>query len=940
MANQTACNADPSDLVTTNTYDTGLNLTKIQHPEGNCSHYEYDARGRLAKLKVRDDCNAASAGDTQEFTYDDNGNLIKTEFKDSTGTVTKRQEKTYTDDGRVKEILNPANTAKKKTLVYKPDGMLESVTGEDTIGKTEWAYDNFNRKDVEKRYKTSSTFDTWDLTPGVQLDLPTKVQDDDTKHIDWVWDDMGRKVKQVTPDAGTTILVYDEAGNLADRKDAQGTADEKIHHFGFDPLNRPTNQNWGDAPCFTLGDSEVRQYYDNQSGCPSGTCVNANGRLAKVVAKVRCDDAQDDDTFDQWTYFGYDDAGRLVQESIRDDGGRVADQYYTYDKNGNATKTTAPSGYYQKSVFGSTGNADRDLLVELDRGNGGTDTVLADTATWYPFGPIKQYRQSNTISGNKIIARFTWDLAHRPSDILYERETSGTDVFRIAYTLDAQGRVTIRDFTGGHSALQDAYYTYDWQNRVTCDSAASGACPTSGTNLKSNLNSSPPYSASSDRKSIKHRNTTAWPLDTFTYTLATGKDQIASIAKGNSQVISFGWDARGNRLYDDDAEFTDDRRDFVYDARDNLISVSGKMIVGTTVHNYTVSNAYDHKNRRMFKSLLDTTAVPNVESQFFYYYDLHDRLIEIKYTPNITDSSTYQVWQIYWIGSRPVANFQTTYPAASLVRRYFHTDDLDTPLEMYSWPTSGDAARAWAYNPDAFGWGDNIAFPTNFQPLRFPGQVCDDETKAVYFDAATSTYKSARAPLSDNRYRVYDPFVASYLQPDPRVASSWNSYAYVENSPTMAIDPTGLIWDNGGPNVPDPGCGSSGGEDPTPPGEYPGGGWHPPPPPPPFTCPDPIWACGCPSLRKRVVKRDCINTDVANQIWNQCKNSADCVECMEPAIKICEECVKDKHGPCLREFPDICRGAYEAACRNRASHMGPRNDAGDLGFSPEPTFYE
>ena len=798
MANQSSCTADSSDLVTTYSYDSGLNVTKIQYPEGNCTHYEYDARGRLLKVKGRDDCNAASAGDTQEFTYDDNGNLVKTEYKDSSGTVTKRQEKTYGVDGRVAEILNPADTSKKQTLAYKPDGMLESITGEDAIGKTEWAYDNFNRTDAEKRYNTSSTFDTWDLTPGVQLDLPTRVQDDDAKNIDWVWDDMGRKVKQVTPDGGTTILVYDEAGNLTDRRDAQGTADEKTHHFGFDALNRPLGENWGDPICFTEGGNEIQHYYDNQTGCPTGTCVNSLGRLAKVRAKIRCDDGQDDDTFDQWTYFGYDDAGRLVQESIRDDGGRVADQYFSWDKNGRLTKSTAPSGYYQKSVFGSSGsNSDQDKLVEIDRGTGGTDTVLADAVTWYPFGPIKQYRQSNTIGGNKIIARFTWDLAHRPSDILYEQETSGTDLFRIAYTLDAQGRITVRDFTGGQGALQDAYYTYDWQSRVTCDSAASGACPTSGANVKNNLDSSPPYTASSDRKSIKHKNNTAWPLDTYTYTLATGKDQIASITKSNSQVINFGWDARGNRLYDDDGEFTDDRRDFVYDARDNLISVSGKMkISDTVIHNYTVSNAYDHKNRRVFKSLLDTTATPNVESQYFYYYDLSDRLIEIKYTPDITDSSTYQIWQLYWIGSRPVAIFETTYPAASVARRFFHTDHLDTPLEMYSWPNSGDAGRAWAYNPDAFGWGDVLVGAPKYQPLRFPGQLCDEETTAVYFDSGTSTYKNARPPLSDNRYRVFDPFVASYLQSDPKVSQSWNAYAYADSCPVMKTDQLGLDSDN------------------------------------------------------------------------------------------------------------------------------------------------
>ena len=92
--------------------------------------------------------------------------------------------------------------------------------------------------------------------------------------------------------------------------------------------------------------------------------------------------------------------------------------------------------------FGSAGNnSDASKLVPIDRGTGGTDTTYVDNVVWLPFGPFKEYRQANTISGNKLMARLAWDLAHRPSEILYEQETSGTDLFRIAHTLDAQGRL-------------------------------------------------------------------------------------------------------------------------------------------------------------------------------------------------------------------------------------------------------------------------------------------------------------------------------------------------------------------------------------------------------------------------------------------------------------------------------------------------------------------
>lgn len=793
MNGQPSCGTpDTGDLLTTYTYLDGVRPTTIQMPEGNCRHFAYSTGlSRLTSISDRDDCNPSSDGDTQVFTYDVDGQTRKVEYKYISGVVWTpfRRETNFGVDRRVSEILNPTTASKKKTFTYKADGMLESIAAEDGVGKTEWAYDNFNRTDDEKRYNTASTFDTWNLLPGVQLDLPRQVEDDDNKAVDWVWDDMGRKVKQVTPDNGTSIMVYDPAGNLVTRVESFGSADETTHTFTYDSQDRLLTENFGDAACFSLGGAEIQYTYDTTSGCPTGACENVNGRLAQVKTKVACDDSRADDTFDQFTYFKYDDAGRTTKETITDDGGRDITQSYAWDKNGNPASVTPDSGVAMKWTYGSgVSNSDRDRIVSLVR-NAGSDITYVSEATWYPFGEVESYKQANTISGNNLVVKITRDLAYRVTDILWE-QASGTDLFEIAYTLDDQGRIVLKNFTGGHSQLDDSYYTYDWQNRITCDALVAGSCPASGGNVKSNLNSTPPYSASSDRKSIIHRSN-QYPIATFTHTLASGKDQIDSIARG-SQTIDLGWDTRGNRLYDDDDEYVDDRRDYTYDARNNLVAVSGKLrISDTVVHDYTAVNAYDHKNRRFFKSILDETT--DNEEQLFYYYDLDDRIIEVVQTPDMDDTSTYTVYQFYWIGQRPVAWVQTNYPGATGNRRFLMADHLETPIEAYNWPTSGDASRSWSMQSDVFGWATVLA-GTAYQPLRFPGQMSDDETTAWYWDSSTSLFKRARPPLSENRYRVYDPLTASYLQADPEVASSWNSYAYAENSPVSKSDPRGLLY--------------------------------------------------------------------------------------------------------------------------------------------------
>jgi RHS repeat-associated protein len=255
---------------------------------------------------------------------------------------------------------------------------------------------------------------------------------------------------------------------------------------------------------------------------------------------------------------------------------------------------------------------------------------------------------------------------------------------------------------------------------------------------------------------------------------------------------TFSYDGRGNRISDDNLNslLTNSRRDYTYDGRGNVINVHGKYYTGSTFHAYDVVSAYDARNRRVFKSFLDN--VTGVQAQWFFYYDAVDRLTEIRYTPNITSSSTYTLYQLFWIGDRPVLYWQTDFPSNSTTKRYVGTDEMDRPIEMWTWPASGNATRVWAINPSAWGFDKNVLGPTVFQPLLFHGQYQDTETAAMLNDG-TNIH---RPGVVLNLFRTYDPFIGGYLQTDPLVPHSWTSYGYAWSDPVGKTDPTGLMDTN------------------------------------------------------------------------------------------------------------------------------------------------
>jgi RHS repeat-associated protein len=801
MAGQTSCTTTNSaDLTTNFTRDSWLRLTQLQRPDGSCVIYSYDTSGRLYQTKRRDDCNASSSGDTQQWSYTADSLVSEVDTYDASNNLTAKQPYTYYAGRQLQHIVNPVNTSYFTGLVYDAAGKLTEVDGANSLSETAYHYDTSTgpgrdgRVTSEDHYKTNSTFDTWSLLYA-WMGSQNQLTDGDSKVTGSTRDDLDRLVVLTSPDLGDPMLwQFDAAGRATDLyEDTTGTG--QVHHtFTYDYLGRQTVADYSPR-CTASGTNHAwitRNFDSLPSGvsCPSAmtnACTNITGRLAYVQAVLLCSSTYSDGSLDQQSYYAYDDAGRLIEEYITDDSGRTADHLFSYTKNGALSSVTMPSGAVLNWTYGSSGNnSDADLVTGTSRGS----TNVTDTVKWFPFGPLKQYNQENSISSSAVQTTITRNLAYRISDI--KQSAGTTTLLETAITEDLMGRVTSRVYTGGPSAMTSSYFLYDEQSRVTCETTDSQTtCPSSGTDIKNNHSLSPPFTNAGDWKYLLR------PVPGSGGGLVNDIDssgtkyntahQVNNVNQSDGTTV-FGqtvmaYDARGNRTSDDNTStLNHDERNYTYDSRRNVVNVRGEYYTGSAWHYYDVASAFDAKNRRVYKSFYDETTLKT--ATWYFYYDPMDRVTEVRYTPDTSSSGTYSVFQQFWIDNHIIAYWETDYPGPTTSKRYVGTDETGRPLDMWTWPSSGDATRVWTINPSAWGFDSNVIGPTVYQPILFAGQYEDNETAAYENDGLTIH----RPGVALNGFRTYDPSVGQYLQLDPLVDQSRSSYVYVDSNPVGRDD--------------------------------------------------------------------------------------------------------------------------------------------------------
>jgi len=804
MGDQGDCSANSADIVTEWERDSNLRLTKVVRPDGDCVFYEYDSKGRLLRTKRRDDCILSSSGDRQEFVYDAEGLLVELQSYDSSNILTAKQPYTYYDSRRLARIVNPVDASKWTGFTYDSRGLVSQVDAPNGLGKIVFNRTNTpgqeGRLTSVDRYKTTSTFDTWNLLfawIGEQL----QVTDGDAFSTTTVHDDLGRVVRLTSVDMDAPRLqAYDASSRLTTVVDGYGLATQQIHAFTFDNLGRPLTDDLavgtseGICPDATSNPPEIERIYDAPPTCPleaqDETCDHTGGRLAYVRVRLMCNATLGaDKALDQETFYSYDSAGRVIKEFIRDDAGREAYHAYLWTKGGALRAMDTPNSAGLEWAYGSVGNnSDTDRITAVSRN--GQLVQIATSVEWFPYGPLKQYNQQSTLSGNATRTRFTRNLAYRPTGIYTETQSGATTLQSIALTEDAKGRVIGRNYTPNTLGVDDSYFLYDDQDRVLCETATSvGVCPTTGGGIKNSHTASPPFRNSGGWKENRYSVGATAYIRKYNDGITPVSHRVANVTEASAAlgITEYGYYPDGSRYYEDNSTQSFDIRAFGYDPRKNRVLTVGYYRQGGVWYSYSSTSAFDAFNRRVYQGVQKNDTL----STYFYYYDAYDRLTEVDYTPNTASPSTHQVFQLHWIDDKLVAYWQTDFPSGAESKRYVVTDETDRPIEMWNWPSSGDTARVWAVNPSAYGVDANVLGATYYQPVLFAGQLVDAETTS-YRDDGTTVLRPA---LVHNGYRTFDPFIGGYLQVDPLANQTWNSYLYADGNPVGNSDRFGLAED-------------------------------------------------------------------------------------------------------------------------------------------------
>lgn len=714
---------------------------------------------------------------TETLAYDSAGRPLQ--VKDANGVVT---EMTYHSRGgpmsRSVKGLTPAED--RITLIdYWPTGLIRRVTQSDG-SHTEYIYD-----------------------AGQRL---IEIEDGEGNSLHYILDNAGNRTGEQTRDSGgnltrTLSRVYDQLGQLQSQSDAYQNATA----YAYDPNGNVTGV--GDALGRGTASSydplnRLKQTIQDMAGVAATTQFqyDALDNLTKVI-----------DPKGLSTDYTYNGLGDLTQLSSPDTGLTG----YTYDSAGNrktqtdARGVTATYGYDAANRLTSISypTATLNVAYQYDTANAvcpsdeayalGRLTAIEDASgiTQYcytRFGELA--RKVQTTNGMTFTLRYSYDAAGRLSGMVYP------DGAAIDYVRDGEGHVTAVGVTSpgmarrlvlsgagqapfgpstgwiyGNGRSFTRTLNQNYQPQAIHDANPGGLSLGFGFDAVGNLTTLRDATQTTqlaqyaydglNRLQQTKDGPTGTPIETYAYD-ATGNRQSV-VNAGGTTAYSYAMGSHRLDAVDGVARS--------YDAAGNMTGLStglgfaysdaGRMELVSQGPTVALQYAYNGKGEQVRRAQRGDST--------YYLYDEAGHLL------GEYDDVGAPKQQVIWFGDLPVGLLMGGGTNQAL--HYIEPDHLGTPrvvidgvrdVAIWKWDLKGEAFGATPPNQNPDGDADTFVFN-----LRFPGQR---------YDSATG--------LNYNYFRDYDPSTGRYVESDPiGLKGGLSTYAYVNSSPLVAADPSGLV---------------------------------------------------------------------------------------------------------------------------------------------------
>jgi RHS repeat-associated protein len=691
--------------------------------------YTYDGLGRVV---ADQSMNAGQLVSTTITVY--NGD--RTTTIPPTGGITQA---TVTDPlGRTSE-LDQYTTAPTLNTPSDPNTGIYSLTG-GTINATHYGYDGHGQQSTIAASDGSTWISTFNL--------------------------LGKAVTSSDPDAGTTSIGYDSAGNVAQTTDARG----KTLSYTYDALNRKTGEYDGPVSAQSTTDQLASWVYDNANNVSGMT--DPIGQLTTATAYWAGGAYVDQQK-------GFNALGESLGETVTVPSGPLAGSYAfghsytpvnglpltdTYPQAGGLPKETVSHGY--------TGGIN--LPNTLTTGTNGLLQAVTYDANQRPT------LVTIGAGSNEASLTDTYDdhTNHLTDQTVTRKVASPGTVDDEAYTYDLAGNLTSQTSTRlGESSLSETQcYVYDTLDHLSTawtatDSCAATPTATNHSTVGDGLGTTAAYWTTwgldplGNRTTQTQHSTTGGADTTTTYTYngnTTGQAHtLTSTATtgATTDQTGYAYDPAGNMT----ARTTPDQgaQTLTWSDADQLNAISGS-------ENGASAYAYDADGNLVLQQDPGSTVL----------YLPGEQLTYTTATAGITGTRYY-----------PLADGATAVRTGSGNAYSFEiTDQHGTPTLYLDYTAQQPTWRQ--YTP--YGDDRSATASASVDNRGFLDQPQDNTTGLTHIGA-----------------RYYDPTTGRFISDDPVLETTspqqLNGYSYAASNPTTFSDPTGKML----------ACGGLGGSDPS-----------------------------------------------------------------------------------------------------------------------------